>query len=267
MDERPIGIFDSGLGGLTVVREIKKLLPGENIVYLGDTARVPYGTRSKKIVTKFALEDADFLLSKNVKCIIIACNTASALASDKLGKKIKIPLFDVIAPAAREAVKLSLKSSIGVIGTRGTINSKAYEKAVNKIKPKIKVCSYPAPLLVPLIEEGEIQGQLLKVVISKYVQPFKDKKIDTLILGCTHYPIIAKEIMSEMNKNINFINPGEIVATEVEKFLKAKKMENLSKKKGKIEYLVTDLNDRFIKVAEMFLGEKIKPNMKEVSLD
>lgn len=180
---KPIGVFDSGLGGLTVTKEIIKIMPNENIIYLGDTARVPYGTRSKDIVRKFSLEDANFLLKKKVKCIVIACNTSSAYAGNFLKKNIKIPVFDVITPAVKGAVKVSKTGNIGVIGTTGTISSGAY-----KVK-YLQAC----PLFVPFIEEGEINSQAIELVAKKYLSWFKGK-IDTLILGCTHYPIISKTI-------------------------------------------------------------------------
>lgn len=254
-DSRAIGVFDSGLGGLTVVKELIKQLPNENIIYLGDTARVPYGTRSEEIVTKFSLEDANFLLSKSVKCIVIACNTASALAGDYLKGKLKIPVFDVITPAVNEARNTLQYGLIGVIGTRGTIKSGAY--AVDY--------SVACPLLVPFIEEGEIKSEALNIVVRDYLKNLKGK-INVLILGCTHYPIIEDLIQNEIGKEIQLINPGKSVAREVKRFLFENNLQNTQKDKGKKEYYVTDLTDRFTKVAEMFLGEKIKPNLKKVVL-
>jgi len=253
LDNRPIGVFDSGLGGLTVVKELIKVLPNEDIIYLGDTARVPYGTRSKETVIKFSFDDANFLVNKKVKCIVVACNTASAMAGDDLKKKIKIPVFDVITPALRGAKKIS-KLKIGVIGTRGTIGSGAYKADY----------SVACPLLVPFIEEGYIDSEALKIIIRDYLKPLKNK-ISTLILGCTHYPIIESLIQKEIGNNVLLINPGKSVSVEVLNFLTKKKMLSNSKNHKK-EFYVTDLTDRFTKVAEMFLGENIKPSLKKINL-
>jgi len=252
----PIGVFDSGLGGLTVVKELVKLLPNENIVYLGDTARVPYGTRSEEIVKKFSLEDANFLLSKKVKCIVIACNTASAFAGDYLKGKLKIPVFDVITPTVNEANNTQQYGHIGVIGTRGTIKSGAY--AVDY--------SVACPLLVPFIEEGEINSEALETVIKNYLKDLKGN-VNVLILGCTHYPIIEDLIQKEMGEEIELINPGKSVAREAKQFLSKNDLSNGQKTSGKKEYYVTDLTDRFVSVAEMFLGEEIKGKINRVSLD
>ena len=246
MNKQPIGIFDSGLGGLTVVKEIEKILPNENIVYLGDTARVPYGTRSKEIITKFSFEDAVFLLSKNVKCIVIACNTSSALAGAELKNELKIPIFDVVTPALKDAKEISKNGNIGIIGTRGTIDSGAYSV------PFSKAC----PLFVPFIEEGVIDGKALELVAKEYLSDFKKENIDTLIMGCTHYPIIKDIIKNELDDNINLIDPGESVAKVLKEYLIKNKMQNTDTKVGERNYFVTDYTERFIKVAEMFLGNK-----------
>ncbi len=186
MDKRSLGIFDSGLGGLTVVKEIKKRLPNESIIYLGDTARVPYGTRSKETVTKFSLQDAYFLAGQNIKCLVIACNTASALAFKEVKRKLAIPVFDVVSAGAGGAVRTTKNKKVGVIGTRGTIASQAYQKAIRKQSPKILVHEKACPLFVPLIEEGEISGKMIEMLVSKYLNPLKNDKIDTLILGCLY---------------------------------------------------------------------------------
>lgn len=256
MDNRPIGIFDSGLGGLTAVKEIIKILPNEDLVYLGDTARVPYGTRSKEIVTKFSFEDANFLLSKNVKCIVIACNTASALAGKELKEKLNIPVFEVISPTLKYAESVSKNGKIGVIGTQGTINSNAYKVSFSKA----------CPLFVPFIEEGKIDDEALKLVAKDYLSDFKKEKIDTLIMGCTHYPIIKNIIEKEMEQNVSLIDPGSSVAKELKEFLIKNNMLNNQKQIGKINYFVTDYTEHFLKVAEMFLGHKIEDNLKKVEI-
>jgi glutamate racemase len=256
MNDRPIGIFDSGLGGLTVVKEIIKSLPNEDLVYLGDTARVPYGTRSKEAVTKFSFEDANFLLTKKVKCIVIACNTSSALAGSELKKKLEIPIFDVITPALKYAKSISKNGKIGVIGTRGTIDSGAYNVQVSK----------SCPLFVPFIEEGIIDGKILALVAKDYLSVFKKEKIDTLIMGCTHYPIIKNIIEKEIDNNVNLVDPGKAVAEELKYSLIKNKMLNSQKGIGKRSYFVTDYTEHFIKVAEIFLGYKIRENLQKVIL-
>jgi len=251
---KAIGVFDSGLGGLTVVKEIIKALPNEDIVYLGDTARVPYGTRSKEIVTKFSIEDAKFLLNKNVKCIVIACNTSSAYAGKYLKQTIKIPVFDVIVPAMIDAKSASKRGKIGVIGTRGTIASGAY-----KVRYK-EAC----PLFVPFIEEGEIESDALRIIVKKYLSSLKGK-IDTLIMGCTHYPIIEDLIGKELGKKVILINPGISVSGELKNYLTTNNLLNTGYKKGSLRFFVTDLTERFVKVAEQFLGQKIR-KLEEVKI-
>src|SRR5258706_1073719 len=250
-----IGIFDSGLGGLTVVKQIISILPHENIIYLGDTARVPYGPRSPEIIKRFSEENTKFLIGKNVKCIIIACNTSSAVAAGHLKRKFhNIPIFEVIKPAITEAKK-SVGSKIGVIGTRATIASGAYK--VN--------FSVACPLLVPFIEEGDVKGKALQIILKDYLKPLKGK-IDTLILGCTHYPIIEHLIQKEIGKKVKLINPEKMVAFEVQGFLQKNNILNSQKEKGKIQFFVTDLTERVSKVAEMFLGQKISGVIQKVNL-
>jgi len=212
MDKRPIGIFDSGLGGLTVVKEIKKRLPNESIIYLGDTARVPYGTRSKETITKFSLQDVLFLTEQKVKCVVIACNTASALAFKEIKKRLVIPVFDVVSVGAKMAVETTKNKRVGIIGTRGTVTSHAYQKAIHKQNPRTLVYEKACPLFVPLIEEGEIGGKATEMLVSKYLNPLKNNKIDTLILGCTHYPIIKNIIQKKIGKRVVLVNSGEEIA-------------------------------------------------------
>jgi len=254
----PIGVFDSGLGGLTVVKEIIKLLPNENIIYLGDTARVPYGTRSNEVIKKFSLEDVNFLLSKDVKCIVIACHTSSAVAGDFL-KKIfhNIPIFDVISPILKKYKDNN--NQIGVIGTGATITSKVYSKLKN-------VVQQPCPLFVPLIEEGEVSGNLITLLADKYLREMKNKKVKILILGCTHYPLISKVIV-EVFPNVRLINPATFVASELKDFLIKNNLVNAQKRIGKKSLYVTDLNNRFREIAEMFLGEKLKGRVVKVNIN
>ncbi len=248
MDKRnkPVGVFDSGLGGLTVVKEIIKLLPNEDIVYLGDTARVPYGTRSKEIIKRFSEEDVNFLLQKKIKCIVVACHTSSAVAGNFLKKKFpNIPIFDVVMPVL-ESLKES-KKKIGVIGTKATINSGVYSKLD-------RVVQVPCPLFVPFIEEGETKGKLIESLVKKYIGKLK---VDTLILACTHYPII-KGVIKDVLPDTKVINPGVLVAESLNNYLVKNNLVNYQRTTAKKNYYVTDLNERFVKVAEMFLGERIK---------
>lgn len=261
----PIGVFDSGLGGLTVVKQLIRILPREDIIYLGDTARVPYGTRSVEIIKKFSEQNTKFLIGEGVKCIVIACNTSSAVAADYLKRKFyKVPIFEVIKPAAKEAARVG--SKIGVIGTYATIRSKAYEKNIKRYSRKTLVFARACPLFVPFIEEGEIRSKALKEVAGVYLKILRAKKIDTLVMGCTHYPIIKKIIEKEVDHHVKIIDPGQSIAREVESFLKNRDMLNNQKKKGKKKYFVTDLTNRFISVAEMFLGNKITGNIQRVVL-
>jgi glutamate racemase len=265
MNSRPIGVFDSGLGGLTVVKEIKRLLPNESIIYLGDTARVPYGTRSKEVVKKFSQEDAIFLITRKIKCLVIACNTASALGGSQIKKISPVPVFDAIGPTATKVAGLSLRKT-GVIGTRGTIASHAYRDEIRKLNAKNSVIELACPLLVPAIEEGETSGFLIKLLIKKYLTPLKKEKLDSLVLGCTHYPIVKKEIRTFMGKGLKLIDPAEEIAASLAAFLKERKLLAPSGSKGKQVYFVTDLTARFISVAEMFLGHKIGGSIRKATL-
>ena len=265
MNTRPIGVFDSGLGGLTVVNEIRKALPHESIIYLGDTARVPYGTRSKEVIQKFSLEDAIFLITKKVKCMVIACNTSSALGAAQIRKISPVPVFDAISPTAKKVASLSLRKT-GVIGTRGTIGSHAYREAIKRLDRKNDVVETACPLLVPAIEEGEIAGPLIGLLIRKYLNSLKKEKIDSLVLGCTHYPIIKKEIRRFIGPKVALIDPAEEITAALALYLEKHKLLASTNSKPKRLYFVTDLTQRFVSVAEMFLGHKISGSLRKASL-
>jgi len=265
--KQAIGIFDSGLGGLTVIKEIIKVLPHENIVYLGDTARVPYGTRSVATIKKFSLGNTEFLLKRNVKCIVVACNTSSAVATTFLRRRFKkILFFEVISPACFEAALITKNRKIGIIGTRATIGSHAHLKKIIKINKSIRVFERACPLFVSFIEEGEISGKLIDSLVSKYLMNMKENNIDTLVLGCTHYPIISKILKKELPR-IRLVNPAVGLAKELKTYLAKNKLLNTSRQTGKKSYYVTDLNERFLKVSEMFLGERLGGKAKKVSLE
>lgn len=247
-DNRPIGVFDSGLGGLTVAREIKKRFPGEQLVYLGDSARVPYGTRSKEVVMQFAKEDLKFLLKHEVKAVVIACNTASAHAADEVRKVCNLPVWDVIGPGARGAIRESRTKKIGVIGTRGTIGSQAYLKALKGCEVTEVAC----PLFVPFIEEGEIRGNIIRELAEKYLKPVAKAGVDTLIMGCTHYPIIEALIGDVLGVGVKLVNPGRELARELE-FVPTDRDKSEEDK-----YFVTDLTNRYKETAERFMGTNVK---------
>ncbi|HLD91874.1 MAG TPA: glutamate racemase [Patescibacteria group bacterium] len=245
-----IGVFDSGLGGLTVVKEIRKSLPDADIIYLGDTARVPYGTRSSETIRKFAEEDTKFLLDKNVELIVVACNTVSSLALDVVKKFSNVSVLGVINPATKKALKVSKLKKIGLVGTRATVNSNAYKEVTMRRQ---------ASMLVPLIEEGFIEGPEIDLFIKKYFSDFKDR-VDALILGCTHYPLIKDNINNYLGGKIKLIDPAEEVAKEVYEI--AKDFKGTSKTR----YFLTDVNKRFLETAKMFLGEDILDKVAKVEI-
>jgi len=257
MKNRPIGIFDSGVGGLTVLKEIEKELPYENIVYLGDTARVPYGNKSKSTIIKFSTENILFLLQKKVKAVVIACNTSSSLALDYLTKIFNVPIFGVIEPGVLKAVNSTKNKKVGVIGTRSTINSLSYQKKIVSLNPKIKVFAKPCPLFVPLVEEGILKGNIVKEVISMYLEEFKQKKVDTLILGCTHYPLIKKEIQNYLN-GVYIVDSAREVAVYTKDLLLKHNLLNEKKDKPKKEFYVSDEPYGFAKLAKLFLKREIE---------
>jgi glutamate racemase len=255
--EGSIGVFDSGVGGLTVFRAIERLLPNENLVYLGDTARIPYGTRSIETVQRYALEDANFIESKNVKAIVIACNTASALAADLLREKCKVPVLGVIRPGARRAVEQTRKGYIGVIATEATVASKAYERAMCKLRDGLEIISRACPLFVPLAEEGWADHAVTREVAREYLSDIRRSRVDTLVLGCTHYPILRPVIEEVMGPEVTCIDSGEAVAQEVARYLEQNELTRRGKQPRSVEFYVTDSAARFRRVAELFLGRPL----------
>ncbi len=261
-DKRPIGIFDSGLGGLTVMREIAKLMPNEDIVYFGDTGRVPYGTRSRDIINKYAMQDEKFLLKNNVKLIIAACGTVSAVAADT-GKCLPVPFFEVISYAAKAAVKATKNKKIGIIGTTATINSGAHKKAILELDDDIEVFSNNCTLFVPFVEEGWISADdpVVLGMVRMYLTCLKEQGVDTLILGCTHYPILSDVIARVMGDNVTLINPGLALAHAVQEYLCQNSAQNNSG--GNHKFFVSDKTAAFEKTASMLLGEKVDYNKAE----
>jgi glutamate racemase len=261
MKNKPIGIFDSGVGGLTVLKEIEKILPYEDIVYFGDTARVPYGNKSKSTIIKFSIENILFLLRKKVKIVVVACNTSSSLALDYLKKTFNIPILGVIEAGIRKAIEVSKNKRIGIIGTQATIESKSYQKQILKKDKTIKVYAHSCPLFVPLVEEGIVHGKIVREIIRIYLKPLKEKGVDTLILGCTHYPLLKKEIGLYL-KRVNIINSAEQVALYVKDILKKKNILNDKRRSRKIDFYLTDEVKNFLKLARLFLKREIpKPKI------
>ncbi len=252
-----IGVFDSGIGGLTVLHKIIEALPRESTVYLGDTARAPYGTKSVETVLRYSFENSEFLLQKRIKLLVVACNTSTAVALAGLREHFSIPVIGVIEPGVRRAVKISRNNRIGVIGTDATIQSGAYTRALKAARPGVEVYSRACPLFVPLVEEGWTDNAIVDLTVKNYLQSLKQSGIDTLILGCTHYPLLKKSIRNYMGKGVRLVDSAEEIAIEVAAMLER---ESLTRRKGKGAhgFFVTDAPDRFIKVGQRFLGEKVE---------
>jgi glutamate racemase len=254
---RPIGVFDSGIGGLTVVQALMKHLPNENLVYFGDTARVPYGPKSAQVVREYAVQDTDELLKHDVKFIIIACNTVSAVALDVVQKRAKVPVLGVILPGAEAAVRATKTNRLGVIGTFGTVFSNAYTNAIRQINPVIQVFSKACPLFVPLAEEGWTSHPATELVAKEYLFPLTLEKIDTLILGCTHYPLLKDVIDSVLHKSVILIDSGEATALTAVHLLEERKLRNESTLKPNVQFFVSDIPHKFSEVGERFLGQRL----------
>lgn len=254
---QPIGVFDSGIGGLTVVRALMERLPHENIVYFGDTARVPYGPKSPQVVREYAAQDTQFLVGHGVKMIVIACNTVSAVALEVVQKHSRVPVIGVIVPGARAAVKASTKKRIGVIGTVGTIASNAYTNALRQFDGEVSVFGQACPLFVPLAEEGWIDHKATDLVAREYLFPLKSHHIDSLVLGCTHYPILRSVIERVFDGTVALIDSGEATADEVGLALDEHDLRNDSTQKGNVQFFVSDIPYRFTEVGERFLGQTL----------
>jgi glutamate racemase len=254
---RSIGVFDSGIGGLTVAKSLFNLLPNENIIYLGDTARLPYGTKSRETVILYSIECLKFLLSKNIKMIVVACNSASSVAVPFLQKITKLPVIGVIDPGSKAATEKTKNSKIGVIGTLGTIKSNAYKKQINKYMKDAEIHSQPCSLFVQLAEDGWTDNKIAELTAKEYLSRLKEIGVDTVILGCTHYPILKDTIRKVLGKRINLIDSGEETAKEVKVILEKNNLLNTQKKKGIHKFFVTDFPNKFKQISERFLGKKI----------
>ncbi|RNC69166.1 MAG: glutamate racemase [Desulfuromonadales bacterium] len=265
MPWKAIGIFDSGVGGLTVLKEIITVLPQEDTIYFGDTARVPYGTKSPETVTRYSLEIASFLVKRDIKLLVVACNTASACALDALQSMLPIPVVGVIEPGARRAAAVTRSGKVGVIGTEGTIRSSAYAKAIKRINPEVEVVTRACPLFVPLAEEGWTDNEVARLTARSYLSGLREQGVDTLVLGCTHYPILKKVIGEVMGDGVTLVDSAEETARTVAGILQAKDLLRPSSERGNHHYFVSDVPGAFVRVGERFLGQRFW-EVRQVSL-
>ena len=267
MNDKPIGVFDSGLGGLTVMREIRRALPGEDIVYFGDTGRVPYGTRSNDTILKYALQDIRFLRSFDIKMIVVACGTVSSVLSEKDLAQAGVPVMTIIEPTARQACALSKTGKIGVIGTTATIRSGSYERAIAKLRPDASVTVRDCPLFVPLVECGFALSECAALVCETYLREVRRRQVDTLILGCTHYPMLKDSIGKVMGSGVHLIDSGESVSIALADYLEKAGMLSSRKEKGTVDYYVSDSIENFGGVGEAILGEPILDRVKKIDIE
>ena len=258
VEKLPIGIFDSGVGGLTVFKEIISLLPHEDVIYLGDTARVPYGTRSPQTVVKYSQENTRFLIGQGIKVLVVACNTSSAVSLLTLKQEHALPIIGVIEPGARRASEVTENKRIGVIGTEGTVKSRAYEQTIKAVDDQITVMSRACPLFVSLAEEGWVDNEVARLTAQGYLRPLREERIDTLVLGCTHYPLLEGVIREVMGDEVYLVNSAKETAKEVQQVLTEGRLAKAAKKDGSYRFYITDNRQRFIKVGERFLGRPLR---------
>ena len=273
MDNRPIGVFDSGLGGLTGVKELRKRLPHENIVYFGDTGRVPYGSRSPETILQYARQDIAFLLSQNVKCIMAACGTVSSTYPAAEAAKLPVPYLGVVDAAAREAAFATRNRRIGVIGTAATIRSRSYETLLRKLVPGVEITARPCPLFVPLVEAGYVdhsspdKEQITKLVIAQYLTEVRDAGVDTLILGCTHYPLLKKMIGDFVGDSVTLIDPGKLTAIAAATALDDLGISSGRSTGGTTRFFVSDTPDGFAKQERLFMGSEAGGPVEQIAIE
>lgn len=251
----PIGVFDSGIGGLTIVKEIRRLLPKEDILYFGDTARLPYGSKSPELIRRYALEDAHFLYERKVKIIVVACHSASSWGLSEIKRSFPVPVVGVLEPGAKAALAASKRKKIGVIGTKATISSGAYERALREKEKEVEIVAKATPLLVPLVEEDFLVHPVTKIVCQEYLKVFLTEKVDVLLLGCTHYPLLRPVISEVLKGKVKVIDAGKETAKEVKKIIEECGMGKDSGS-GKLKIYLSDITPEFEKIAQVFLGEK-----------
>jgi glutamate racemase len=264
-NQLPIGMFDSGVGGLTVLREVMKQLPGESTLYFGDTARVPYGSKSRDVIVRFSLEIGQFLLQEKVKMIVVACNTASAFALPALSARFDLPIIGVIAPGAQAALQATHTDRVGVIGTEGTIESQAYTEAIHALKPQIEVFGQACPLIVPLVEEGWLDKPVAREIVKEYLTPLLTNRIDTMVLGCTHYPLLKSVLQDVAGPKIQLIDSAQETARAVARRLKEGHLEAPAGGPVIRQFYVSDAPDKFERTGQRFLGTAI-PGVKRIDI-
>jgi len=255
--KQPIGVFDSGIGGLTVAAALRTLLPQENICYVGDTARVPYGGKSQSTIERYSMEISAMLLAESAKMIVVACNTASALAIPRLHRSLEVPVTGVILPGAKAAVAATRNGHVGVIGTRGTIRSGAYERAIQTLAPEVRVTSQACPMLVPSIEEGWLEDPITDKIIARYLGNLVESGVDTLVLGCTHYPLLKPALARFLGEGIRLVDSAENCALAVRQLLEQYSIAAPADQEGSLKVTLTDASDGFLPVAERALGLKV----------
>jgi len=254
----PIGVFDSGVGGLTVVAALRELLPGEHILYLGDTARVPYGGKSAATVERYSIEISGLLLAESAKLIVVACNTASALAVPRLRELLRVPVIGVVEPGAAAAVRATRSGRIGVIGTRATVRSRAYDRAIHARLPSARVSTTACPLLVPLIEEGWLEDEVTDRIVARYLAPLRSKQIDTLVLGCTHYPLLSPAIARAAGDGVRLVDSARNCAEAVRDLLATEGLAAPPDQLGRLRVALTDAgSEAFLRLAEEVLGLQV----------
>lgn len=255
--DRPIGVFDSGIGGLTVLRALVEALPGEDFIYLGDTARLPYGTKTNEVIIRYSRENTEFLLAKGIKMLVVACNTSSAVALETIARDTMIPVIGVIEPGAQAAVKASRSGKIGVIATEATVASGAYTRTIQKLFPKAEIYSRACPLLVPLVEEGWTDNDVAERTVSYYLESLKQSGIDTLLLGCTHYPLLADMFRRVLGPGVRVVDSATATAAAVRERLRALKLTRRNAAGGQ-SFFVTESPERFVRVGRRFFGPGVE---------
>ena len=268
MNDKSIGIFDSGLGGLTTVKELSNIMPNEDVIYFGDTGRVPYGSRSRETIIKYAMQDVSFLMSLGVKVIVAACGTVSSVAND-IGSSLDVPFIGVVKPTSLAACKVTKNGRIGVIGTTATINSNSYKNEVNRIDNSIEVFTKDCPLFVPLVESGFIlkDDPILKLTVERYLEGLLKKGIDTLILGCTHYPIIRDAISEYLGDDVSIVDSGRETALYASEILKDMHLTNSQCRSGNTSFYVSDSIKGFSKTAQLFLGKNVTKDINRIYIE
>ncbi|MGQ9499031.1 MAG: glutamate racemase [Dissulfurimicrobium sp.] len=266
MKDTIIGVFDSGVGGLTVVRELRHMLPHRRLVYFGDTARTPYGAKSAETLIRYAIEDAKFLIDQGAGLIVIACHSAASVATDVLRKKLNVPVLEVITPSIDQAVARTRKKVIGLIGTRATVSSMVYEREIGARDPDIKVYSQACPLLVPLVEEGWFDTRETRMIVKKYLRALKDRQIDVLVLGCTHYPLLKPIILEKMGKNVEIIDPSQEVAKAVKDYLGDSDAAMMHQGvRAEARFFLSDLTPVTERIVRWFLKEDVRLEKADIS--